>query len=408
MAVTPPLTRHAGEQVSQHRGCSRHAGRHTRKESQMHSASITRTRGASTAEGAADHRWWTLAAVCTGVFMLLLDITIVNVALPDIGRSFHASFADLQWVISAYALTLAAFLLTAGSLADLYGRRRLFASGIVIFTTGSLCCGLATGSLFLELARAGQGVGGAIMFATSLALLAQSFQGRDRGVALGLFGAITGIAVAVGPVLGGALTSGLSWRWIFYVNVPIGIAAFLVTVLRVDESRNPDATRPDWAGFVTFSLALASLVYGLIESQGDGWGSRTVIGRSWRAPSSDRLPRRRTGAGRADARSGSPARADVRRRPRRGLGDLGVDLLPRHLPRHLPAGGSWLLRRRRGRALPAADRRDLRRCGNRRPPHLARAAPGADRAGIRPDRRRAAADARPHCELGLDAPARRA
>ena len=243
----------------------------------MSSASMTRTRGASTAVGAGDHRWWTLAAVCTGVFMLLLDITIVNVALPDIGRSFHASFADLQWVISAYALTLAAFLLTAGSLADLYGRRRLFAWGIVIFTAGSLCCGLATGSLFLELARAGQGVGGAIMFATSLALLAQSFQGRDRGVALGLFGAITGIAVAVGPVLGGALTSGLSWRWIFYVNVPIGIAAFLVTVLRVDESRNPDATRPDWAGFVTFSLALASLVYGLIESQSDGWGSRTVI-----------------------------------------------------------------------------------------------------------------------------------
>ena len=179
--------------------------------------------------GAGDRRWWTLAAVCTGVFMLLLDITIVNVALPDIESILPRVVPDLQWVISAYALTLAAFLLTAGSLADLYGRRRLFAWGIVIFTAGSLCCGLATGSLFLALARAGQGVGGAIMFATSLALLAQSFQGRDRGVALGLFGAITGIAVAVGPVLGGALTSGLSWRWIFYVNVPIGIAAFLVT-----------------------------------------------------------------------------------------------------------------------------------------------------------------------------------
>ena len=224
------------------------------------------------------NRWWTLAAVCTGVFMLLLDITIVNVALPDIERAFGASLSDLQWVISAYALTLAAFLLTAGSLADLYGRRLLFAIGIVIFTVGSLCCGLATGSLFLAIARGGQGVGGAIMFATSLALLAQAFQGADRGIALGLFGAITGVAVAIGPVLGGAITSGLSWRWIFYVNVPIGIVALAMTLLAVDESRNPNAKRPDWAGFVTFSAALAALVYGLIQSQSDGWGSTTVIG----------------------------------------------------------------------------------------------------------------------------------
>jgi EmrB/QacA subfamily drug resistance transporter len=222
-------------------------------------------------------KWWTLAAVGTGVFMLLLDITIVNVALPDIEQSFGASLSDLQWVISAYALTLAAFLLTAGSLADLYGRRLLFAAGIVIFTVGSLLCGLATGPLFLEISRGAQGVGGAIMFATSLALLAQAFQGRDRGVALGIFGAITGIGVAIGPVLGGAITTGLSWRWIFYVNIPIGIVALLITLLRVDESRNPNAKRPDWVGFVIFSAGLAGLVYGLIESQRDGWGSATVI-----------------------------------------------------------------------------------------------------------------------------------
>ena len=229
------------------------------------------------AKSRAARRWWTLAAVCTGVFMLLLDITIVNVALPDIERTFGASLEDLQWVISAYALTLAAFLLTAGSLADLYGRRLLFASGIVIFTAGSLLCGVATSSLFLTISRAGQGVGGAIMFATALALLAQAFQGRDRGVALGVFGAVTGIGVAIGPVLGGAITSGLSWRWIFYVNIPIGIAALAITLFRVDESRNPNANRPDWLGFVTFSTALAALVYGLIESQTHGWGSTTVI-----------------------------------------------------------------------------------------------------------------------------------
>src|SRR6478752_3413436 len=171
-------------------------------------------------------KWWTLIAVSTGVFMLLLDLTIVNVALPDIQRAFHASLSDLQWTIDAYALTLAAFLLTAGSLADLLGRRRLFAVGLALFTAGSLACGLANGASALILSRAGQGVGGAIMFATSLALIAQVLHGRDRAIAFALLGGITGIAVAIGPVLGGVLTSGLSWRWIFFVNLPIGIAAF--------------------------------------------------------------------------------------------------------------------------------------------------------------------------------------
>ena len=224
-----------------------------------------------------DRKWWTLGAVCTGVFMLLLDITIVNVALPDIQRAFAASLTDLQWVISAYALTLAAFLLTAGSLADRFGRRRLFAIGLVAFTAGSLACGLATGPLFLVLARAAQGVGGAVMFATSLALLADAFRGRERGVAFGVFGAVTGVAVAVGPVLGGAITSGLSWRWIFFVNLPIGALALAVTLLRVGESRDPDAGRLDLAGFATFSLGLAGLVFGLIRSTSDGWGSASVL-----------------------------------------------------------------------------------------------------------------------------------
>src|SRR6478736_9864326 len=225
-----------------------------------------------------ERKWWTLVAVAAGTFMLLLDVTIVNVALPDIEQAFNASLADLQWVIDAYALTLAALLLTAGSLADRYGRRLLFAIGIVVFTLGSLLCGLATGSTFLSLARAAQGVGGAIMFATGLALLSGAFHGRDRGTAFGVFGAVTGVAVAVGPVLGGALTSGLSWRWIFFVNLPIGIAALAVTLLRVDESRAPTAHRVDWAGCVTFSAALGALVFGLIRSHVDGWGSVTVAG----------------------------------------------------------------------------------------------------------------------------------
>ena len=223
-------------------------------------------------------KWWTLIAVCVGVFMLLLDITIVNVALPDIQRAFKASLSDLQWVIDAYALMLAALLLTAGTIADRLGRRLVFSVGISIFTIGSLLCGLAQGSLFLSLARAGQGIGGAIMFATSLALLAQAFQGRERGVAFGVFGAITGVAIAIGPVLGGAITSGLSWRWIFFVNVPIGIVALALTLLRVEESRDARAKRPDWIGFVTFSGGLGALVFGLIRSNVNGWGSAVVIG----------------------------------------------------------------------------------------------------------------------------------
>ena len=222
-------------------------------------------------------KWWTLISVCTGVFMLLLDLTIVNVALPNIQHAFHASLSDLQWTIDAYALTLAAFLLMAGSLADLFGRRLLFAIGLAVFTAGSFACGLASGPVFLVLARAGQGVGGAIMFATSLALIAQAFHGRDRAVAFGVLGAITGVGVAVGPVLGGVLTSGLSWRWIFFVNIPVGIAALIVTLRKVEESRNPFARRPDVPGFLTFSTGLAALTYGLIRSAPDGWGSTTVI-----------------------------------------------------------------------------------------------------------------------------------
>ena len=225
-----------------------------------------------------DPKWWTLAAVCTGVFMLLLDITIVNVALPDIQAELDASLSDLQWVIDAYALSLAALLLTAGSLADLYGRRLVFVIGVVLFTIGSIACGAAGDITLLAVARAFQGIGGAAMFATALALLASAFTGKDRGVAFGAFGATTGVAVAVGPVLGGVLTSGLSWRWIFFVNIPICLVAIAIAQLKVRESHDPRAGRPDWIGFVTFSLALGSLVYGLIEAGQDGWGDGRVLG----------------------------------------------------------------------------------------------------------------------------------
>jgi EmrB/QacA subfamily drug resistance transporter len=224
-----------------------------------------------------DRKWWTLIAVCVGTFMLLLDVTIVNVALPAIQSSLHASFSDLQWVVDAYSLLLAALLLTTGSLADLYGRKRVFVIGLIIFILSSLASGLAQSPLWLNLARGAQGIGGAAMFSTSLALLGSAFQGRERGTAFGVWGAITGLAVAIGPVVGGALTTGLSWRWIFLVNVPIGVLAVVLTIMRVEESRQPGSHRIDPIGVVTFSTSLGALVYALIKANEKGWGSTFIL-----------------------------------------------------------------------------------------------------------------------------------
>jgi EmrB/QacA subfamily drug resistance transporter len=221
-------------------------------------------------------KWWTLVAICVATFMLLLDITIVNVALPYIERDLQASFSDLQWVIDAYALTLAALLLTAGSIADSLGRRRVFLGGLGIFTVASVLCGLAGSPLVLNLARALQGVGGAAMFATSLALLASAYRGRDRGTALGIWGATTGAAVAVGPLIGGALVEGIGWEAIFFVNLPIGLAAIALTLSRVAESRDPSGAGIDWAGTVAFSGALFGLVFGLIRGNAENWSAAII------------------------------------------------------------------------------------------------------------------------------------
>jgi EmrB/QacA subfamily drug resistance transporter len=225
----------------------------------------------------APRRWLTLAVVCTATFMLLLDITIVNIALPDIRRDLGASFTELQWVIDAYALSLAALMLTAGSLADLVGRRRVFAVGLALFTVASLLCGLASTPLLLDLARALQGVGGAAMFATSLALIAQTFHGADRAVAFGIWGATVGAAVAIGPLVGGALTETLGWESIFFVNVPIGIAAIAIALRVLVESRDPHARGVDWAGVFSFSAALFLLVFALVRGNAEGWGSPLIV-----------------------------------------------------------------------------------------------------------------------------------
>lgn len=228
-------------------------------------------------ESTRNNKWWTLGAVSIAIFMLLLDITVVNVALPDIRRSLNASFTDLQWVVDAYSLTLAATLLAFGSVADIVGRRLIFTVGLGVFITASLACGLAKHPDVLNIARAVQGTGGAMMFATSLALIANAFQGPDRATAFGVFGAVTGGAVAVGPLIGGVITEAVGWEWIFFVNIPIGIAAIALTLTRVAESRDPHGFGIDWAGVVTFSGSLFLLILTLIKGNDIGWTSTRAV-----------------------------------------------------------------------------------------------------------------------------------
>ena len=223
------------------------------------------------------HKWWTLGVVCVAVFMLLLDITIVNIALPDIQRDLHSSFSDLQWVVDAYALMLASVLLTSGSLADLLGRRRIFIAGVVIFTVASVGCGLSTTPLMLNLMRGVQGIGGAMMFATSLAIIAQAFPPRELGTAFGVYGATIGGATAIGPLAGGALTQGLGWQWIFFLNVPIGIFAVFGAVTRLAESRDEGGARIDVPGLVTFSGGLFLAIFALVRGNAEGWGSPLIV-----------------------------------------------------------------------------------------------------------------------------------
>jgi EmrB/QacA subfamily drug resistance transporter len=222
-----------------------------------------------------ERKWWTLVVVCTATFMLLLDITIVNVALPKIAIELHASFSEIQWVIDAYSLTLASALLTAGALADLLGRRLIFSIGLALFSFTSLLCALSPSAGFLIGARAGQGIGGSIMFATALALLVQEFEGRERGTALGIWGATIGAAAAIGPLIGGTLTQAFGWSSIFYV--PIGAVAVFFTLTKVAESKNPAGRRIDWPGTAAFTVALFLLVYGIIRGNSLGWGSTEIV-----------------------------------------------------------------------------------------------------------------------------------
>ncbi|MGY1631930.1 MFS transporter [Geodermatophilus sp. SYSU D01186] len=221
--------------------------------------------------------WLPLVAICTGTFILLIDITIVNVALPALATDLSTSFDQLQWVVDVYALALAALVLGAGSVADLYGRRRVFLIGLVVFAFASLACGLAPSAGWLVAARGLQGVGGAAMFATTIALINDSYEGRDRGTAFGVWGAVVGAAAALGPIVGGALTE-LSWRWIFFVNLPVCAFAVVLTLAVVGEFRQSAAPRPDVLGIALFTAGAGGVVYGLVEAAAAGWGEPQAWG----------------------------------------------------------------------------------------------------------------------------------
>jgi EmrB/QacA subfamily drug resistance transporter len=222
-------------------------------------------------------KWWPLVAVCLGNFMLLIDVTIVITALPDITRELDAGLTAQQWVLDAYALALAALLMAFGAAGDLHGRRRVYLLGLGGFALASLACGLAPGPEVLIAARAVQGVAGAAMFASNASLLAATYHGRDRGVAFGLWGAVSGAGSALGVVLGGVLTQYLDWRAIFLVNLPISALALWLTWRTVAESRNPAGGRIDWPGTAAFTGCAAALVYALIRGGEAGWGDGLTL-----------------------------------------------------------------------------------------------------------------------------------
>src|SRR6266566_2671270 len=226
-----------------------------------------------------NRKWWTLLAVSFGLFMIMLDNTVVNVALPAMQRSLHIGPSELEWVVVSYALTFATLMLTGGKLADLFGRRLLFIVGLGVFTGASLACGLAPNAGFLIGARAVQGVGAAIMNPATLSIITATFPPKERGQAIGIWAGVSALALAIGPLLGGLIVDNINWHWIFYVNVPVGVAGIVVSRLVIAESRDTSHEQSiDVPGLVTSGLALLSLSYALIEGNRHGWGSPEIIG----------------------------------------------------------------------------------------------------------------------------------
>jgi len=226
----------------------------------------------------ARRKWWTLAAVSFGLFMIMLDNTVVNVALPSIQRDLGADISSLEWIVAGYALTFAALMLIGGKLADAYGRRLLFVLGIVVFTLASLWCGLSDSESMLITARIAQGVGAAMMNPATLSIIAATFPPKERGMAIGIWAGVSALALAIGPLVGGLLTQHLSWNWIFFVNIPVGIIGIVASFAFINESKDDTHVRLDLPGLVTSAVGLFALTYGLIEANSYGWGSGRIVG----------------------------------------------------------------------------------------------------------------------------------
>jgi EmrB/QacA subfamily drug resistance transporter len=226
-----------------------------------------------------NRKWWTLGAVSFGLFMIMLDNTIVNVALPSIQRDLGIGISELEWVFNGYALTFGVLMLTGGKLADLLGRRRIFIVGLVIFTAASLACGMASNAEMLIGARVVQGVGSALMNPATLSIITATFPARQRGMAIGIWAGVSAMALAIGPLVGGLITQHIDWSWIFFINIPIEIVAIVVARLVIDESRDTSAEqRLDLPGLFTSGIALFALTYGLIEANTYGWTSGRILG----------------------------------------------------------------------------------------------------------------------------------
>jgi len=224
-------------------------------------------------------KWWTLAAVSFGLFMIMLDATVVNVALPAIRDSLHMKLAGLEWVVAGYALTFAAFMLTGGKLADQFGRRLVFTAGLTVFTGASLACGLAPNGTVLIGARVVQGLGAALMNPATLSIITATFPARQRGTAIGIWAGVSSLALSIGPLVGGLLTEHANWNWIFFINVPTGLAAVLLAPVLIEESRDTSIERrSDLPGLALSSLGLFALTYGFIEATTYGWASGQIIG----------------------------------------------------------------------------------------------------------------------------------
>jgi EmrB/QacA subfamily drug resistance transporter len=227
----------------------------------------------------ANRKWWTLGAVAFGLFMIMLDNTVVNVALPSIQRDLGADLSELEWIVTGYALSFAALMMTGGKLADFLGRRAIFVAGLVIFTLASLFCGLSDSGETLIAWRIVQGVGAALMNPATLSIISATFPPQQRGMAIGIWVGVSAMALAIGPLIGGLLTEHGDWSWIFYVNVPVGVLAIVASFLFIRESRDTsEEQRLDLPGLITSGLGLFALTYGLIEANTYGWTSGRILG----------------------------------------------------------------------------------------------------------------------------------